>query len=73
MSETKRPACALTPSSGSPTASVCEWKEDFDGTWTPGCFPDPFVFIAGGPNHNRFKFCPHCGNALREAHFRGEE
>jgi len=47
----------------------CIWKEengiDSDGTYVTGC-DNMFTILEGNPRDNNFKFCPYCGNKLKE-------
>lgn len=47
---------------------TCKWREDgykWDGYgyWETGC-DNLFQFNTGGPEENRFKFCPYCGKPI---------
>jgi hypothetical protein len=46
----------------------CVWTrdEDMHGTeyWELSCGDHPFVFTDGGPEENKFRFCPTCGKPL---------
>lgn len=39
---------------------TCVWTEDEDGSWWTEC-EQGFVFADGGPDANRFAYCPYCG------------
>lgn len=41
----------------------CAWTSDEDGLWYTPC-NNIFVFIAGDPAENKFRFCPYCGRSL---------
>ena len=45
-------------------AKECEWIDD-DGTWESKC-GNAFTFNDNGPIYNGFKYCPYCGNKLKE-------
>jgi hypothetical protein len=44
----------------------CVWTEDEDGIWSTDCKND-FLFIDGGPDDNKMKFCCFCGLPLQAA------
>ena len=43
----------------------CTWKEDDANDWDTEC-GHTFMFNDGGPNDNRFAFCPYCGRQIAE-------
>lgn len=46
-------------------AIPCKWTADEDGTWFTTC-DNAHVFFDGGPNENKYKHCPYCGQKLEE-------
>lgn len=44
---------------------TCEWTEDDDGSFDTTC-ENKFEFTWDGPKKNGFKFCPYCGEPLKE-------
>lgn len=44
---------------------TCEWEEDRDGNWETAC-GEMFVIIDGTPTENSMRYCPYCGNGLKE-------
>lgn len=42
---------------------VCFWREDEDGIWMTAC-REEFVFLVGGPEDNKVRFCCYCGGQL---------
>lgn len=41
----------------------CNWTEDWEGNWNTEC-GEMFVFIDGGPEENRIRFCCYCGKPI---------
>ena len=50
---------------------VCEWHlvDPDNNVWISGCWEDGLYCFnngCGGPVNNEFKYCPFCGNKLKE-------
>jgi len=43
----------------------CTWIEDEDGNWETAC-DHLHLFYAGGPVENKYRFCPYCGQKIKE-------
>ena len=41
----------------------CNWTNDSDGFFTTTC-GRAFDFCDGGPDENRFSYCPFCGRSI---------
>lgn len=42
----------------------CVWTQEFDGeVWDTQC-GGANVFEDGGPNENKYRFCPYCGHPI---------
>jgi len=60
----------------------CEWKEDEDGVWWTDCLKkgaskdthNAFIFEdwTRGPKENGFKYCPYCGEVIKQTRHREE-
>ena len=50
----------------SPRQESCLWEIDEDGCFETGC-DEKHMFIEGGIQDNRYKFCPYCGGEIMEA------
>lgn len=49
------------------TKKACIWKEFEEyNTWETSC-GNSFEFIEGDIEENSFKFCPYCGNPIKQA------
>ena len=48
-----------------PGSDICVWALDDDtDSWDTTC-GEKFVFIEGGPNDNKVKFCCYCGRTVK--------
>ena len=57
------------PGGGLPTMKskqYCIWTEDEDGVYQTSCLYS-FEIINGTPETNGIKYCPYCGNLIRQA------
>lgn len=63
--QVKRLEVALVYQS-SPAHRECEWHKDCDDTdeWESSC-GETWVFLDGGPEENRVKFCQGCGKPVK--------
>ena len=43
----------------------CIWIEDDDGVYQTSCLHS-FEFMDGTPERNGIKYCPYCGNLIRQ-------
>jgi len=43
----------------------CLWIEDEDGVYQTSCLHS-FEFMDGTPERNGIKYCPYCGNLIRQ-------
>lgn len=46
-----------------PDTKPCQWEYDGNNRWETSC-ENTFLFFAGGPQDNGFRFCPYCGGRL---------
>ena len=52
-----------------PKPATCLWTEDEDGVWNTAC-SESWILETGKPRDNNMRFCPFCGNPLRQRSYR---
>lgn len=57
------PQVAETPTANESAIEVCRWREDFEGTWTPGCWRD-WLQSSENPLFRKYRYCPGCGKPI---------
>lgn len=50
----------------------CAWTEDGYGLWWAAC-KEIYEFFDGTPTENSYKFCPYCGNVLKEERYKDQK
>ncbi len=56
----------------------CDWSQlpegvyTYDNTWVTSC-GDEFILNEGAPKENGFKYCPYCGDKIKEIDYETDD